>query len=220
MKQAFFIAGTDTGAGKTHATCALLHAFRAHGLTALGMKPIAAGTEADGENEDVVRLRAASSFTAPAGQINPYCFPPPIAPHLAAREAGVAIDPGLLAEAFAALQKQADVVLVEGVGGFLVPLADDFDAADLASRLGLPVILIVGMRLGCLNHALLTQEAIRIRGLPLAGWIANRIDPDMNRFDENLQTLREKLRAPLLGVIDHGTDVVAAASCLTLPEAA
>lgn len=217
MKQAYFIAGTDTEIGKTHAACALLHAFRALGMSALGMKPVAAGVDAAGMNEDVAALVAASSFAAPPALVNPYCFADPIAPHIAAREAGVTMRAAPVLAAFGELGQLADVVVVEGVGGFLVPLADDFDAADLAAALALPVILVVGMRLGCLNHALLTQEAIRARGLTLAGWIANRVDPRMSRFDENLETLRARLAAPLLGVIPHGVGGADAAACLTLP---
>lgn len=218
MKQAYFIAGTDTEVGKTHAACALLHAFRAQGLSAVGMKPVAAGVDTAGVNEDVAALIAASSVAAPAELVNPYGFADPIAPHIAAREAGVTIRAEPVLAAFAELGKRADVVIVEGVGGFLVPLADDFDAADLAAALALPVILVVGVRLGCLNHALLTQEAIRARGLVFAGWIANRVDPDMNRFAENLATLTASLEAPLLGVIPHGVAGAAAARYLTLPK--
>lgn len=218
MKHAYFIAGTDTEIGKTHAACALLHAFRARGLSALGMKPVAAGVDAAGANEDVAALVAASSFAAPPELVNPYCFADPIAPHIAAREAGVEMRAAPVQAAFAELGRQADVVVVEGVGGFLVPLADGFDAADLAAALALPLILVVGMRLGCLNHALLTQEAIRARGLKLAGWIANRVDPAMSRFDENLATLQARLDAPLLGVIPHGVGGAAAGALLTLPD--
>ncbi|HEX5804247.1 MAG TPA: dethiobiotin synthase [Azospira sp.] len=217
MQQAYFITGTDTEIGKTHAACALLHAFRARGLSAVGMKPVAAGIDANGENEDVALLRAASSVVAPPELVNPYCFADPIAPHIAAREAGVTMRAEPVVAAFGELGRRADAVVVEGVGGFLVPLADDFDAADLAAALALPVILVVGMRLGCLNHALLTQEAIRARGLTLAGWIANRVDPRMSRFDENLETLKACLRAPLLGVIPHGVGGAEAARQLTLP---
>ncbi len=218
MKHAYFIAGTDTEIGKTHAACALLHAFRARGLCALGMKPVAAGVDAAGVNEDVVTLVAASSFAAPSALVNPYCFADPIAPHIAAREAGVEMQAAPVLAAFAELGRQADVVVVEGVGGFLVPLADGFDAADLTVALALPLILVVGMRLGCLNHALLTQEAIRARGLRLAGWIANRVDPKMSRFDENLATLQARLDAPLLGVIPHGIGGATAGALLRLPD--
>ncbi len=217
MKHAYFIAGTDTGIGKTHAACALLHAFRAQGRSVVGMKPVAAGVEANGENEDVTLLRAASNVVADAALINPYCFREPIAPHIAAADAGVTVAIPRIKEALAALQAQADVVLVEGVGGLRVPLGEDVDAADLAVALALPVILVVGMRLGCLNHALLTAEALRARGLPLAGWIANRVDPQMRRFDENLAALEQRLPAPLLGVIPHGAGGAEAARFLSLP---
>ncbi|MDX9707258.1 MAG: dethiobiotin synthase [Azospira sp.] len=217
-KNAWFIAGTDTEVGKTRAACALLHALRARGLVAVGMKPVAAGTDLSGMNEDVAALIAASSFTAPPERVNPYCFADPVAPHLAAREAGVTMCAAPVLAALGELGRQADAVVVEGVGGFLVPLADGFDAADLAVALALPVILVVGMRLGCLNHALLTQEAIRARGLPFAGWIANRIDPHMSRFAENLQTLERRLEAPLLGTIAHGAEAAEAAGGLKLPD--
>lgn len=219
MKNAYFIAGTDTGIGKTHAACALLHAFRARGLTAIGMKPVAAGVEADGENEDVRLLREASSVDVPKALVNPYCLAEPIAPHVAAADEGVTIAAPPIIAALDTLRQQADVVLVEGVGGLLVPLAEDFDAADLAVALGLPVILVVGMRLGCLNHALLTQEAIEARGLKLAGWIANRVDAQMRRFPENLATLESRLHAPLLGVIPHGVAGPDAVRHLSLPDA-
>lgn len=204
MRQAFFVTGTDTGAGKTHATCALLHAARRAGLTALGMKPVAAGVEADGRNEDVSRLMAASSFEPPLAWVNPFLYAPAIAPHIAAREAGRPIEIAAILQAFERLQALADVVWVEGVGGFRVPLDERWDTADLAQKLALPLVLVVGMRLGCLNHALLTAEAIAARELPLAGWIANRIDPVMDRFDANLEALQRRLRAPLIGVLPAG----------------
>ena len=143
----------------------------------------------------------------------------PTAMHIAAAEDGVVIEPGKIREAFAALKKQADVVLVEGVGGFRVPLGEDYDTADLARDLGLPVILVVGMRLGCINHALLTAEAIAARGLGLAGWVANQIDPAMLRFDQNLEALTRRLSAPLLGVVPFqpGGDAAAVAHSLKFP---
>ena len=218
MKRAFFITGTDTEVGKTYVSCALLHAMRREGLSAIGMKPIAAGVDASGRNEDVVALMAASSVEAPYELINPYCFDDPIAPHIAAAEAGRHIEAGPIVAALTELEQQAEGIVVEGVGGFLVPLGEDFDAADLAQALALPVILVVGMRLGCLNHALLTQEAIRTRGLKLAGWVANRIDPGMLRFDENLAALRMRLDAPLLGIVpyDSRKNAQAAAASLSL----
>jgi dethiobiotin synthetase len=212
MTRAYFITGTDTEIGKTYVACALLHAFRQQGLTAVGMKPVAAGTDATGHNEDVEALIAASSVTAPRELVNPYCFANPIAPHIAAREAGVTMRPEPVQAALRALGEMTDVVVVEGVGGFVVPLGDDFDAADLAEALALPLILVVGMRLGCLNHALLTAAAINARGLKLVGWVANRIDPAMNRFEENLATLQAALKAPLLGVVPHAAGGVEAAA--------
>jgi dethiobiotin synthetase len=214
----WFITGTDTEVGKTFATCALLLLLRQRGYRAIGMKPVAAGVDADGRNEDVERLIAASGVDAPRELVNPYLFQPPIAPHIAADEAGIAIDIGRIAAAFDRLRGMADAVLVEGVGGFRVPLGRHVDAADLAERLALPVILVVGMRLGCINHALLTCQSIAARGLTLAGWIANRIDPVMPRFDENLTALRERIEAPLLGVIPPASSPEQAAEHLRVPE--
>ena len=220
MNRAFFITGTDTGVGKTHVACALLHATRQLGLTAVGMKPIAAGIEADGRNEDVGRLLAASSIQPPIALINPYLYDPPIAPHIAAIEAGRPIEIAPIQQALAQLQTLAEVVWVEGVGGFLVPLDDNHDTADLAVALALPVVLVVGMRLGCLNHALLTAEAIERRGLTLAGWVANQIDPAMARFAANLATLQRRLKAPLLGVTPYGLNPEDAAVVLDLSRLA
>ena len=221
MEPNLFVTGTDTGVGKTLAACALLHRLRSRGLRALGMKPVAAGVEptADGPvNADVVALRHASSWLAPLRQVNPYCFEPPVAPHLAAAAAGVRIEIEPIRQAFDALRRSADAIVVEGVGGFLVPLNEREDAGDLAAALGLPVVLVVGMRLGCLNHALLTRQAILARSLPLAGWIANSIDPAMARFEENLQALRERIDAPLLGVIPYRPMADPASIELKLPH--
>ncbi|MFA7292226.1 MAG: dethiobiotin synthase [Rhodocyclaceae bacterium] len=217
MTHAYFITGTDTEIGKTYVACALLHAFRQQGRTAIGMKPVAAGTDAAGHNEDVEALIAASSIAAERRLVNPYCFADPIAPHIAAREAGVRMAPEPVQAALQALGEMAEVVVVEGVGGFVVPLGENFDAADLAAALALPVILVVGMRLGCLNHALLTAAAIEARGLKLAGWVANRIDPAMSRFEENLATLQGSIAAPLLGVVPYAAaGVESAAACLNV----
>ncbi len=216
--RAWFITGTDTEIGKTFIACALLHAFRNAGLTALAMKPIAAGLDEHGLNDDVERLLSASSFPPARALVNPYAFEPAIAPHIAAADAGRVIELGPIAEAFAQLQTMADIVLVEGVGGFCVPLSNTCDTADLATQLALPLILVVGMRLGCINHALLTRQAIAARGLHLAGWVANRIDPAMSRFGENLRALEARLEAPLLGVVEHGRTPEDAAQALRLPE--
>lgn len=214
---AWFIAGTDTEVGKTFSTCALLHVLRKRGIRAVGMKPVAAGTDSQGRNDDVVQLTRASTLQAEPALVNPYLFEPAIAPHIAAAETGRAIDIEQIVSSFTALRGQAEAVLVEGVGGFCVPLGPETDTADLAQRLGLPVILVVGMRLGCINHALLTQQAIAARGLKLAGWIANRIDPSMSRFEENQAALELRMTAPLLGIIPANTTPEEAASQLSLP---
>ena len=203
MKSSYFVAGTDTEVGKTFAACALLIRARREGFRAVAMKPVAAGVAENGENEDVRAHRAAASpeVDLPLRVRNPYCFAQPVAPHLAARAAGVEVAFPVIREALTLAQQAADRVLVEGVGGFRVPLGVEGDSADLVRFLNLPVILVVGMRLGCINHALLTAEAIAARQLAFAGWIANRVDPDMSCFEQNLATLRSALPAPLLGVI-------------------
>ena len=220
MNHAYFLTGTDTEIGKTFVTCALLRRARQLGLNAAGLKPVAAGTDAAGRNDDVESIRAASSVTLAPDVINPFCFAPAIAPHLAAAEVGVTIDFERIAVACAEARQQTDLLIVEGVGGFRVPLGVDRDSADLAVALGLPVILVVGLRLGCINHALLTAEAIAARGLRLAGWVANRIDPDMVRVEDNIAALRQRIVAPLLGSVPRiaGSNPVAAASFLELPS--
>jgi len=203
----FFIAGTDTGVGKTHATCALLHAWRAHGLQACGMKPVASGSAETAEgprNEDALALQAASSQPMPYEWINPVALREPLSPHLAAAHEGVEIGLAPLREAFQRLRDMHDVVLVEGVGGWMAPLSRSLLASDIARQWQLPVILVVGLRLGCLSHALLTARAIATDGCRLVGWIGNRIDPDMAAVEENLATLRQWLPAPCLGVLPHG----------------
>ena len=221
MSPAYFLSGTDTEIGKTFITCALLHRARLDGLQAVGLKPIAAGTDAAGLNDDVEAIRAASNVELPRLIINPYCFKPAIAPHIAAAEAGVSIEFGPIRASCHQARQQADLVIVEGVGGFCVPLNGEQNTADLAVDLGLPVILVVGIRLGCINHALLTAEAIAARGLSVVGWVANCIDPAMSRFDENLATLQLLLPAPLLGVVPHGPEdgATGAAAFLKLPGA-
>lgn len=197
----YFVTGTDTGVGKTLISCALLHAFSAEGHGVIGMKPVAAGCDEDGLNEDVKMLRAASTVFASLGQINPYSFIRPVAPHIAAQHAGVRINLGRILESYRELSAQAEIVIVEGAGGFLVPLNEQQDSADLAVELGLPVILVVGMRLGCLSHALLSMQAIKHYGLTCAGWVANVIDENMPALDENIQALQQRINAPLLGII-------------------
>ena len=195
-----FVTGTDTEVGKTLVSCALVHRLRTRHARVVGMKPVAAGTvdtPHGPDNEDAMALRAAGSLAVPRELDNPYCLPLPLSPHLAARAAGQVIDIDVLAERYDRLAALADAVVVEGAGGFLVPLNDTQTGADLAQRLALPVLLVVGMRLGCLNHALLTAEAIRARGLTLAGWVANRVDPRMGAADDNVATLQARLGAPL-----------------------
>ncbi|MDO8291713.1 MAG: dethiobiotin synthase [Gallionella sp.] len=197
----YFVTGTDTNVGKTLISCALLHGFAAQGKRVTGMKPVAAGCNDEGQNDDVLQLRAASNVLASMGQINPYSFSPAIAPHLAAQFAGVSINFARIVESFSELDRQADVVIVEGAGGLLVPLNAGQDSSDLMRQMGLPVILVVGIRLGCLNHALLTVEAIAARGLTLAGWVANVLDAKMAMQGENIAALQQRISAPLLGVV-------------------
>ncbi|MFH0934179.1 MAG: dethiobiotin synthase [Pseudomonadota bacterium] len=214
----FFVTGTDTGVGKTLISCALLHAFAAQGKRVAGFKPVAAGCDERDHNDDALALRAASSMQLTYGQINPYCFPHAIAPHLAARHAGVRIEFKRILTSYHELAAQADEVIVEGAGGFLVPLNDKQTSADLAKELDLPVILVVGMRLGCLNHALLTVWAIDDHQLECAGWVANILDADMAALQENIETLRQRIAAPLLGIVPYQAqpDARAAATNLQL----
>ena len=207
MSRGVFVAGTDTGIGKTTASCALLLALRARGLRAVGMKPVASGCESTPEgwrNDDALRLRDASAPRPDYALVNPYALPEPTAPEIAARQAGVAIALPAIEAAYRALAAQADFVLVEGAGGWCSPLAVDIDHADLARRLGLPVLLVVGLRLGCINHARLSERAIRADGLELAGWIGNAVDPDFAHADETVAILQRRLEAPLLGLLPHG----------------
>lgn len=201
-----FVTGTDTGVGKTRVAAGLLLALRARGLHALGMKPVSCGcpmTPAGLRHEDALLLRACGSESGLAYEtVNPYAFAPPVSPHLAAAQAGVDIEPTKLREALQALSR-ADFVVVEGAGGWHAPIGSNETMADIARALALPVVMVVGVRLGCLNHALLTRDAILASGLPLAGWVANLIDPSMPMVDDNVDTLRERLAAPLIGTIPY-----------------
>ena len=216
MSKAFFITGTDTGIGKTSVACALLQAFAAQGLRVVGMKPVAAGCDGNGLFDDVQQLQAASNVQAHMQHVNPYRFSPAIAPHIAAELAGVEISLAPIVAAFKALQQQADVVIVEGAGGIAVPLntilSSNLDMADLVLALDIPVILVVGMRLGCLNHALLSAQAIERKGLHFAGWVANYITPDMQVATANEKALLHLLKAPLLGAVPYSTALPVAAS--------
>lgn len=204
MSQGFFVTGTDTGVGKTLASAALLRALSRRGFRTLGMKPIASGCERRGDSwhcEDTALLMGAANISVPFAEATPYAFEAAIAPHVAAARAGINLEISRVIAAFERLSKRGDYVVVEGVGGFLVPLGPSSTLADLAVALNLPVILVVGIRLGCLNHALLTVAAIAARGLPIAGWVANQIDPGMACRDANIAALQERIEAPLLGVI-------------------
>jgi dethiobiotin synthetase len=201
MKPNYFITGTDTGVGKTWVSCALLRRLAKRYTKVVGMKPVAAGTglndRASADNEDCIALRLASTIAVSSALDNPYCFTEPISPHLAARVQNQHIDLAHITQCYHQLAALADAVVVEGAGGFLVPLTDTHTGADLAVALGLPVVLVVGLRLGCLNHALLSAQAIRARGLTLAGWVANRIDPNMSAQNDNIATLVHHLQTPL-----------------------
>ncbi len=204
MSRAYFIAGTDTGVGKTLVSSALIYHFNRQGFSTVAMKPVAAGcvkTEKGWVNEDVEALRKAASVALTHEQICPYLLRSAIAPHIAASEERLNIDLHVIYEKFRALSSRGDKIIVEGVGGFQVPLNETYDTADLTVMMGLPVILVVGLRLGCLNHALLTTEAIHARGLTLVGWVANQIDPNMERVQQNIETLQHRIDGPLIGSI-------------------
>jgi dethiobiotin synthetase len=202
MTQGIFITGTDTGVGKTMVACALLRKHAAAGLRAVGMKPVAAGGGED--NDDLVALAAAGNVDAPLSARCPYPFKDAIAPHLAARAVGVVIDLHRIQKSYEELGACADRVVVEGAGGALAPLGERIDMLDIARALRLPALMVVGVRLGCLNHALLTSLAIRARGLNLVGWIANSIDPTMACQDQNVAALGRLLSAPRIASIRWG----------------
>ena len=214
-----FVTGTDTGIGKTLISCALLHALVQTGVRACGMKPVAAGAvlrEGVLRNDDADLLAAAGNVNMLPNLTTPYMLREAAAPHIAAEQDGILIDPVPIIAAYLEIAAASEAVVVEGVGGFRVPLSDGFDTADLAQQLDLPVILVVGLRLGCINHALLTLEAIGARGLLLAGWIANEVEPDMRFIDENIEALLLRIPAPLLGRVPRlaQPSAAAAAECL------
>lgn len=205
-----FITGTDTGVGKTLVTVALIEALKREGFRVAGMKPVASGLNEDGMNEDVSRIMASANVNALVDDVCPYRFEPAVAPHVAASRAGISIELRVIAKAYYSLLGRADRVVVEGAGGFLVPLNKELGMDAIPASLDLPVVLVVGMRMGCLNHALLTVEAIQSRGLMLAGWVANQIDPGMQGQDESLETLGNRMGAPCIGFIPwikHATDL-------------
>ncbi|MES2548047.1 MAG: dethiobiotin synthase [Pseudomonadota bacterium] len=196
MQQAFFITGTDTGVGKTYIACKLIQQYVSQGYKVVGMKPVAAGCDwVDGEwvNDDVLKLEAAGNVKAPRSLTNPYSFKAPIAPHIAAQQEGNTVEISVIKQAFDDLCQLADIVIVEGAGGLLVPLNNTCDMADLAKALNIPIIVIVGIKLGCINHTLLTVEAIKARNCRLKGWVANQIDPKMQCIDDNIACIATKL---------------------------
>ncbi|MCC6610263.1 MAG: dethiobiotin synthase [Burkholderiales bacterium] len=200
------VIGTDTGVGKTLVAAALLAGLAAAGLRCVGMKPVAAGLMRRGDawvSEDAEALMRAASVQAPRALVNPYALREAAAPDLAARREGARIALARIMRAFAELRAMSDAVVVEGAGGFRVPLGDGLDGGDLAQALNVPVVLVVGMRLGCINHALLTAEAVAARGLTLAGWVANRIDATMAHFEQNVETLQARLDARRLGIVPN-----------------
>jgi dethiobiotin synthetase len=202
----YFVTGTDTGVGKTLVAAALLQTLAKHYPRVVGMKPVAAGHIRVGErwtSEDALALRAASTVQVPPELDNPILLPDPLSPHIAAERVGARISIAHVVDCYRELASRADAVVVEGAGGFHVPLSDHETGADLAQALALPIVLVVGLRLGCLNHALLTVEAIRARGLSLAGWVANHIDPAMQAQDENIAWLQRRLGAPPLANIAY-----------------
>lgn len=225
MSRGCYVTGTDTGVGKTVASAALLRALAAGGAAAAGLKPVASGCERiDGawRNEDALALIAASDVRLDYGSHNPWALPAATAPQLAARDAGVTVTPAPILDAYRRLADRAGAVVVEGVGGWDAPLADGFEQADLVRALALPVVLVVGLRLGCLSHARLTARAIAADGCRLVGWIGSAVDACFDRRDDYLQLLRDALPAPCLGVLPHapGADAAAMARHLDLATAA
>jgi len=218
----YFVTGTDTGVGKTVVTLGLMQLLQAQGHTVAAMKPLASGCErhADGmRNADALLLQQQASVALAYDQVNPYAFEPAIAPHIAAKQSGATIDNSKIYNIFNMIEVSADCVLVEGAGGWLVPLNEDETLADLARLLGLDVIMVVAIRLGCLNHALLTAAAIEAAGCTLAGWVANLLPPLPGFAEENISSLESRISAPLLGVLPalHGLGAGAVAEKLSLP---
>ena len=202
--QGIFITGTDTGIGKTYFTLACIKALQAEGIKTVAMKPVASGAELfDGElrNEDALQIQQALKSTTEYSLINPYAFAPPVSPHIAAARAGVEIDLDYIQHCYTKLCQGSDYVLVEGVGGWLAPLSDELSVADLACTIGLPVVLVVGIKLGCLNHAMLTVQSIRQTGLPLIGWVADCLEPQQESTAEQIAYLQQALQLPPLAVM-------------------
>jgi dethiobiotin synthetase len=208
----YFITGTDTEIGKTWVSLGLMAGLQAHGLMVAGMKPVASGcdlTDKGLQNDDACLLREQASHNLDYALVNPYAFAPPVAPHIAAELTGITIRINTIIETYQRLRAKADCVIVEGVGGWRVPLNNEQALADMVRALGLPVILVVGLRLGCINHALLSAEAIAADGIELCGWVANQIDPCYENFEASISTLKHQLTAPLLGHVPYLTSLTA-----------
>ncbi len=204
-----FVTGTDTEVGKTYVSCAVLDMLRRQGVRTTAMKPVASGAEkikSQYVNDDALRLQQAATVAAPYAQVNPYVFSEAIAPHIAAHQHGVEIDFETIQQSYQLLAELSDFILVEGVGGWLVPLNSQQTVADLARQLDLPVLLVVGMRLGCINHALLSVKAIQQSGAKLQGWIANKLQGEYPCVDENIKTIQQYVDAPLLATLDYGDE--------------
>ena len=222
MRAGYYVTGTDTAVGKTVVSTALLHVLRANGGSAVGMKPVASGcvlTKDGWRNADALKLQSASAPSPDYALVNPYALPDATAPQIAATAAGIEVQLEPILVAYRSLAASADAVVVEGVGGWLAPLADGLEQAQLASALGLPLILVVSMKLGCLNHARLTERAIAADGLHLAGWVGNRAQADVDFFEDYFVLVRKMLQSPCLGLLPHDSDGSPAsfASHLRLP---
>lgn len=201
-----FVTGTDTGVGKTLVTCAIIHGLSQQGMTVAGMKPVAAGgslQNREWHNEDTDAIISAASIMLPPSLVTPYLLKTPISPNIAAPMENTVIQWSRISDSYDQIREMAPSVIIEGIGGFKVPLSENYTVADLAVQFGLPVVLVVGLRLGCLNHALLSAEAILSRGLPLAGWVANHIDPMMLYDAENIASLEQHIPAPRLATIPY-----------------
>ncbi|VAX12328.1 Dethiobiotin synthetase [hydrothermal vent metagenome] len=208
-QRGLFITGTDTEVGKTVVSVALLTMLKRQGLSTAAMKPVASGAVKTNDqfiNDDALQLQQAASINASYAQVNPYVFPEAIAPHIAAAQAGLEIDFAIIKQAFQHLAENSDFILVEGVGGWLAPLNRQQTVADLALALELPVLLVVGLRLGCINHALLSARAIEQSGATLLGWIANKVQGDYPCVDDNIEAISQRLNVPLLATLDHCHD--------------
>ena len=223
LRRGIFVTGTDTGVGKTLVSTALMRALKSRGMKVAGMKPVASGSEPTPEglrNEDALALMREQSVPFPYELVNPFAFAPAIAPHIAAAHAGVTIDLQRIVAAFEVLQARSDKVIVEGAGGWHAPISDTALMQDLALALNIPVLLVVGLRLGCLNHALLSARAIESSGLPMCGWVANRIDSAFPYWEENVESLKRRLPAPLLGIVEHQATLNVDAAARALDVAA